>query len=146
MEVIQLNEHGSLFLSPHIDDWELLKHHGISAVIDLDGDLDEGVPTVPNHMLYIYFPIYDDELPDLVKLHAIAKLGAELVESGHRVLSHCGMGLNRSALMAGLILTYLGMHGDHAVTLLQDRRPGALYNENFAAYLQSINCSIRTED
>jgi protein-tyrosine phosphatase len=139
MDIIQLDEEARLFLSPHIDDWEPLKYHGISAVIDLDGDLDEGVPVTPNHMLYIYFPIYDDDLPDLAKLHAVAKLGASLVESGHRVLSHCGMGLNRSALMAGLILTYLGMRGDHTVTLLQERRPGALYNENFAAYLQSIN-------
>ena len=146
MEVVQLDESGRLFLSPHIDDWELLHQRGITAVIDLDGDLDEGVPTMPNQMLYIYFPIYDDELPDLAKLHAIAKLGASLVESGHRVLSHCGMGLNRSALMAGLILTYLGMRGDHVVQLLQERRPGALYNENFAAYLQSINCALQTED
>src|ERR1051325_2569711 len=133
MDLVRLNETGSLFLSPHIDDWELLHQHGITAVIDLDGDLDEGVPTMPNHMLYVYFPIYDDELPDLAKLHAVARLGASLVESGHRVLSHCGMGLNRSALMAGLILTYLGMRGDHALTLLQDRRARAPYNENFDA-------------
>lgn len=146
MEVVQLDESGRLFLSPHIDDWEVLHEHGVTAVIDLDGDLDEGVPTMPNSMLYIYFPIYDDELPDLAKLHAIARMGASLVESGHRVLSHCGMGLNRSALMAGLILIYLGMRGDRAVQLLQERRPGALYNENFAAYLQSINCAAQTED
>lgn len=146
MEVVQLDENGRLFLSPHIDDWEVLHEHGVTAVIDLDGDLDEGVPTMPNSMLYIYFPIYDDDLPDLAKLHAIARMGASLIEGGHRVLSHCGMGLNRSALMAGLILTYLGMRGDHAVQLLQERRPGALYNENFAAYLQSINCAGRTED
>src|SRR2546430_16210169 len=115
MEVVQLDESGRLFLSPHIDDWELLHQHGITAVIDLDGDLDEGVPTMPNQMLYIYFPIYDDELPDLTKLHAIARLGASLVESGYRVLSHCGMGLNRSALMAGAVLTYLGIGVVHAL-------------------------------
>jgi len=139
MEIIQLDERGRLFLSPDIDDWEPLAQQGITAVIDLDGDLDLGVPTVPNHLLYIYFPIYDEELPDLEKLHAVARLGAGLVEKGYRVLSHCGMGLNRSALMAGLILTYLGMSGAEAVALLQRLRPGALYNENFAAYLQSIN-------
>lgn len=139
MEIIQLNEGGSLFLSPHIDDWEPIGRCGISVVIDLDGDVDAGVPTVPNQILYVYFPIYDEELPDLAKLHAVARLGASLVEAGQRVLSHCGMGLNRSALVAGLILTYLGMSGAEAVELLQRLRPGALYNENFAAYLQSIN-------
>ena len=133
-----MHEQYGLFLSPDIDDWEPLKEYGISAIIDLDGDLDIGVPTVPNHMLYIYFPIYDENLPDLEKLHAVARLGASLVKSGQRVLSHCGMGLNRSALVAGLILTYLGMSGEDAVARLRERRPGALYNDNFALYLQSI--------
>ena len=103
--------------------------------MDLDGDLDLGIPNVPNHMIYIFFPIYDEDLPDLNKLHALAKLGARLVANGERVLAHCGMGLNRSALVTGLILTYLGMKGEDAVRLLREKRPGALFNENFAAYL-----------
>jgi len=139
VEIIQLDQAGSLFLSPDVDDWEPIERLRISAVIDMDGDLDIGVPTVPNHMLYIYFPIFDEDLPDLEKLHAVAKMGAALIRTGHRVLSHCGMGLNRSALMAGLILTYLGMPGAQAVELLRQKRPGALYNENFAAYLLSVN-------
>src|SRR5215467_13913126 len=137
MDIVRLDEDGLLYLSPDIDDWTPLEDLRISAVIDMDGDLDIGVPTVPNHMLYIYFPIYDEDLPDLEKLHAVARLGAGLIRTGHRVLSHCGMGLNRSALMAGLILTYLGMPGKDAVELLQRKRPGALYNDAFAAYLLS---------
>jgi protein-tyrosine phosphatase len=139
MEIIQVDEAGSLFLSPDVDDWEPIERLRISVVFDMDGDLDIGVPTVPNHMLYIYFPIYDEDLPDLEKLHAVARLGAALIKTGHRVLSHCGMGLNRSALMAALILTYLGMPGADAVDLLRQKRPGALYNENFANYLLSIH-------
>jgi protein-tyrosine phosphatase len=49
------------------------------------------------------------------------------------------MGFNRSALMAGVILTYLGMKGPEAVELIRQRRPGALFNENFASYLMSID-------
>lgn len=139
MELVQLDEHGRLYLSPAIDDWEPIHNSGISAVIDLDGDVDHGIPTVPNQMLYIYFPIYDDDLPDLRKLHAVAKLGASLVESGRGVLTHCGLGLNRSALVAGLILTYLGLRGDEAVRLLREKRPGSLFNDKFAAYLQSLS-------
>jgi protein-tyrosine phosphatase len=104
-------------------------------VIDLDGDLDLGIPNIPNHMLYVYFPIFDEGLPNLNKLHALAKLGARLVANGEKVLAHCGMGLNRSALVAGLVLTCLGMKGEDAVALLREKRPGALFNENFAAYL-----------
>jgi protein-tyrosine phosphatase len=97
-----------------------------------------GIPNIPNHMLYVYFPIFDDDLPDLNKLHALAKLGAQLVANGEKVLAHCGMGLNRSALVAGLVLTYLGMKGEDAVALLRDKRPGALFNESFASYLTAL--------
>lgn len=138
MQIVPLDDDSRLFLSPAIDDWGALDAHGIDAVIDLDGELDIGIPNTPNRTLYIYFPIYDDDLPDLQKLHAVARMGAHLIERGHRVLSHCGLGLNRSALMAGLILIYLGRNGPEVVDLLRQKRPGALFNETFASYLQSL--------
>jgi protein-tyrosine phosphatase len=138
MDLVPLDEQRQLFISPSIDDWKSIEDYGITAVIDLDGDLDLGIPRVPNHMLYVYFPIYDEDLPDLNKLHALAKLGARLVANGEKVLAHCGMGFNRSALVAGLVLTYLGMKGEDAVALLREKRPGALFNEDFAAYLAAL--------
>src|SRR5208282_4778259 len=108
MDLVPLDEQRQLFIAPSIDDWKPVEDHGITAVIDLDGDLDLGIPNIPNHMLYVYFPIFDEDLPDLNKLHALAKLGARLVANGGKVLAHCGMGFNRSALVAGLVLTYLG--------------------------------------
>jgi protein-tyrosine phosphatase len=138
MDLIQLDERGQLFISPSIDNWQLIEDHGITAVIDLDGDVDLGIPCIPNHMLYVYFPVYDEGLPDLNKLHALARLGAHLVASGEKVLAHCGMGFNRSALVAGLVLTYLGIKGADAVALLREKRPGALFNENFAKYLEGL--------
>ena len=138
MEVIALDEQQRLFLSPAIDDWGPIADHGITAIIDLEGDLDLGISTVPNHMLYVYFPIYDGDLPDLHRLHAVAGLGAGLVAQGDKVLVHCGMGLNRSALIAGLILTYGGMKGEDAVELLRSKRPGALFNHSFADYLSGL--------
>ena len=138
MEIFQVNDDATLFLSPNIDDWGPVECLEISVVIDMDGDLDIGVPVVPNHMLYIYFPIFDEDLPDLSKLHELARLGANLVKTGHKVLAHCGLGFNRSALMTGLILVYLGMSGKDAIELLRQRRPGALFNDNFAHYLESM--------
>ncbi|HTC41927.1 MAG TPA: dual specificity protein phosphatase family protein [Candidatus Acidoferrales bacterium] len=138
MDLVPVDEQCQLFISPSIDDWTSIENQGITAVIDLDGNLDLGIPNIPNHMLYVYFPICDDDLPDLNKLHALAKLGARLVANGEKVLAHCGMGYNRSALVAGLVLTYLGMKGEDAVTLLRDKRPGALFNETFAAYLTAL--------
>ncbi len=138
MEIVQIDEDGRLFLSPAIDDWDPVEKEGITFVIDLEGDLDLGIPTIPNHMLYVYFPIYDEDLPDLKRLHAVAKMGASLVEGGYKVLAHCGMGLNRSALMVGLILVYLGFDGKDAVALLRSKRPGALFNQNFASHLEAL--------
>ncbi len=136
MEIFQLDDQGRLFISPDIDDWSKVEERDICAIIDMDGDLDIGVPTVPNQYLYIYFPIDDVlTLPDLEKLHAVARMGALLAGNGLKVLSHCGMGHNRCALVAGLILTYMGLSGQEAVNLIRSKRPGALYNRAFAEYI-----------
>ena len=136
-EVVQMDDAGHLFLSAAIEDWSPILSRGINTVIDLEGGIDRGVPTGANQFLYIYLPIHDGELPDLDRLHAVAKLGAELVRRGDRVLAHCGLGLNRSALMIALILMYNGMDAPSAVARCKQRRPGALYNEKFADYLTS---------
>ena len=131
MDLFQVDDDGRLFISPAIESWESLAAYNIDTVIDLEGGLDTCIPSIVNQCLYVYFPIADDDqaLPNLIKLRAIARLGASLVREGHRVLSHCGMGYNRSALVAGLILTELGMPGPEAVARLRERRPGALYND-----------------
>jgi hypothetical protein len=129
MSLFQVDDHGALFISPAIHDWAPLKERGIDTVIDLEGGLDHCIPTVPNEVLYIYYPIYDEDLPNIHKLHGIANLGADLIRSGHKVLSHCGMGFNRSALVAGLVLCRLGMSGAEAVQRLRSW---------FAEYLHSL--------
>jgi protein-tyrosine phosphatase len=139
MEIFQIDRDGKLFISPDIDDWTPIIERNITVIFDLDGGIDLGIPTIPDRGLYIYFPFEDKkELPDLQKLHITAKFGASLIEGGYGVLSHCGMGHNRSALLAGVILTYLGMTGAEAVTLLRQKRQGALYNQVFASYLQTL--------
>ena len=135
---VQVDDEGRLFIAPVIHNWDIVTQRGIETVVDLEGGLDIGVPTVPNQCLYVYFPIYDDDLPNLDKLHAVASLCASLVAAEHRVLSHCGMGFNRSALVAGLTLHKLGMPGPEVVARLRARRPGALFNDRFASFLETL--------
>jgi protein-tyrosine phosphatase len=138
MTLFQVDDEGRLFISPVIEDWSVVTDHQIDVVIDLEGGLDDCVPTIPGSCLYVYFPIFDEDLPDSARLDAVAMMGAHLVRNGHRVLSHCGMGFNRSALIAGRILHHLGMPGADVVTRLRERRPGALFNDVFAEHLLSL--------
>lgn len=138
MEIFQIDDKELLFISPDIDDWDTVINRDIHVVFDMDDDLDVGIPAIPNQLLYIYFPFEDRDLPDLTKLHEIGRLGAMLINQGYRVLAHCGMGHNRSALLAGTILTYLGVPGEDAVNLIRQKRLGALYNKNYAGYLQTL--------
>ena len=137
-ELFAIDDQEQLFISPAISDWALVHERGIEVIIDLEGDLDHGVSTRPGHLLYIYHHIYDEDLPDLARMRALALMGAHLIREGQKVLAHCGMGFNRSALLAGLILTELGMSGTEAVNRLRERRPGALFNERFAEYLATL--------
>jgi protein-tyrosine phosphatase len=139
MDLFPITAEGSLFIGPDIDEWQPIAAQRIDVIFDLDANLDLGVPTLATQLIYIYFPFEDTEaLPDLGRLHQLAQLGARCITAGYRVLSHCGMGHNRSALLAGVILTYLGLPGAQAVALLRQKRQGALYNKTFAAYLQGL--------
>ena len=57
------------------------------------------------------------------------------------MLSHCGMGYNRSAFVAGLIMIEMGMSGPEVVARLRERRPGALFNDGFADCLNALSRS-----
>jgi protein-tyrosine phosphatase len=133
-----VDDQGRLFISPAIVEWEPIYAAGIRVIIDLDGGLDAGVSSRPGHIIYLYHPIYDEDLPHLETFHSVARFAADLIRRGERVLAHCGMGFNRSALMAGVILTEIGLTGGEAVNRLRERRPGALFNETFADYLASL--------
>jgi protein-tyrosine phosphatase len=138
VELVSVNDQQTLFVSGAIEDWEPLRRLRIDTIVDMDGDVDTGVPEAPNQILYVYFPIRDEELPCLEKLHAVGRMVAELVRADHVALVHCRMGFNRSNLVIATALTYLGMTGEQALLHLQRIRPGALYNEAFAEYVRTL--------
>ena len=139
MELVALNPSETLFVSGNIEDWASLRERGIDTIVDMDGDVDPGLPEAPNAVFYVYYPILDEEdLPDLAKIEALGRLVADLISADRRVLVHCRLGLNRSVLVIATALTYLGMTGEQALAHLRACRPGALFNETFAAHVMGL--------
>lgn len=121
-------------------EWEPIHARGIDVVVDLFGTLDPGVPTAFNSILYIFWPIEDAAaLPALGVMHTVVDAVVRLIRLGHKVLVHCHMGKSRSGLInAQVAMQLLGLSGTEAVALVRRRRPGALGNAVFAAYLESL--------
>lgn len=139
MDVTPIDDEQRLFVSSRIDDWTRIEEHGISVVVDLEAGLDIGIPTGDGTRLYLYYPFEDDAVPDPTMIEPLAVFLAALYRGGHRVLVHCSMGLNRSPLVAGVVLHRLGWQGCDAVERLRARRPGALFNEHYSQYLERLN-------
>lgn len=92
----------------------------------------------PRGPLHIVSRFEDAHLTPGVKqtAHDLARDVSGRRERGECVLVRCQAGLNRSSLIAGLALIYLGMSGPDAVQLIRTRRsPWALCNEDYAEYL-----------
>ena len=110
----------------------------VDTVVDMDGDIDLGLPKKPGTLLYVYYPIFDEDLPDLHKLDALGRMVADLVEAGRTVLVHCRMGFNRSMLVAATALSYLGQCGPDILAHIRQVRAGALFNERFAEHVKAL--------
>src|SRR5471030_735567 len=104
MDVTPIDDDERLFVSSRIDDLACIDEHRISVVVDLETRLDTGIPSSDGTRLYLYYPFEDDDVPDATLIDPLATFLAQLHRSGHRVLVHCSMWLNRSPLVAGVVL------------------------------------------
>lgn len=121
-------------------DFDSLGEIGIDTVVDV-ADADAHAPAgAVDGLTYLKCPLVDgDDIPDPVLTLALARLVAELVRAGRRVLVHCTFGRNRSGLLVALVVReVLGVPGADALTYVQQRRERAVNNEGFAAWLQSL--------
>ena len=79
------------------------------------------------------------EDPDAV--HALGQRVADEVLAGRRVVVHCAAGLNRSGLVVGRALIYMGHRPREAVQLIRVARGRhALFNRAFEEFLL-LDCS-----
>jgi len=130
-----------LFLSKKLVEPHDFASLGVDAIVALDDWEYTWSPPVPENHLYIHFPIDDADTVD-PKTRQVARLVADLVHGGHRVLIHCVQGLNRSGIVVARALMFLGYSAAQAIDLVRLRRGldegfGALGNERFVEWLLS---------
>lgn len=94
----------------------------------------------PPFKLHVQWPIADEAAPeDTVVLWAVARLIANLVHAGKKVLVHCGMGLNRSGFVCALVCReLLRCSGSQALDYVRATLPGSLLNPYFNRFLNQL--------
>jgi protein-tyrosine phosphatase len=119
-------------------DFSTLKQLKITAIIDLQGEVD-ALPKFVTPEDYNYWPIHDDNyLPPLSELNGVAQWGVLKLSRGKNLLVHCTAGHNRSGLVNGVILVKLGYTGKAASALIRSKMPGALANPVFREYVEGL--------
>ncbi len=113
-----------------IDPFEL----GADVVVTLTRD--PSTVAVAQGKLLLHWPIADGPIPWLSAPHGLAATISELLDDGAVVFVHCHAGMNRSCMVAGLVLIYRGMAGDEAVRRIRERRQGSL-SEYYAEWLRT---------
>lgn len=79
------------------------------------------------------------EMPEIEVLEELADRAVTLLDEG-KLLIHCQAGLNRSSLLAALVLRRLGHTSAEAIALLRERRcPVVLCNQTFERYLLDLD-------
>ncbi len=94
---------------------------------------------VPDGALYLHFAYRDaNVIPDSTDLRIAASFLNDLRAAGKTVFIHCRLGLNRSALLTGLVLIDEGYRATDAIELMRNlRSPYVLENKTFERYLLS---------
>jgi protein-tyrosine phosphatase len=102
-----------------------IKNRDIDVIVNLCCANDEEV--MYEVYEYIRFPQPDKVRPDVDAYNRMAVYLIGKMEKGHTVLVHCSGGRNRSGFMCSLLLMHwLGISGEEARKLVQEKRPGSL--------------------
>lgn len=108
-------------------------------VVDCAGEMPAAYRERADKFFIRVFPDLDGEVTALPRLRLLAEaiaLDVRRADGPDRLYVMCHHGLNRSGLMAGLILRELGIAGDDAVRRIVAARPGSLSNRSFRAIVE----------
>lgn len=111
---------------------------GSSWVIDCAGDLDHALRSAVARFLPLVFPDLDGPLSAQFRVDAAVSQAVAAMTSGfppEHLFVMCTHGMNRSGLVAGLILRGLGLGPRETVERIRAARPGSLSNDHFRLML-----------
>jgi hypothetical protein len=129
--------------SSWIPPWELLDTLGFDASIDVGGWDQSSQMTGRDYT----FRMLDDVpwIEDEQMIHELGRSVATKVDEGQRVVVNCAAGLNRSGLIVGRALIFLGYEPRAAIRLIREARgPKALFNRTFEEFLL-LDCRVDGE-
>lgn len=133
---------GELWQGPAVPRGPYLHAMGFDAVVLAAREHQPESKDLPG--VYVVHCGYNDDPYGLtnreyLRVQRCARVTADLVRQGMRVLVTCAAGQNRSGLISGLAIRDLyGMAGHQAVELVKRQRPNALTNEAFATWLSRL--------
>lgn len=116
---------------------EELSHNSLASawLIDCAGDMDPSFRSSTGRWLACVFPDLDGPLASSNRVAEVVQLTLDSIASGgdapDRVYVMCQHGMNRSGLVAGLLLRGLGVEPRETVERIRRARPGALANDHF---------------
>jgi hypothetical protein len=127
---------GQLFQGSTLSAWgELFYHLPHPFVLNLIEISDMPGPKEG----YIHWPIVDGPLPDTSMAWSIARFLSELIDQGKQVVIHCLAGVNRSSLLAAMVM-YVRKVGTGSEIMAQIRgiNPEAFSNDTFAHFIENL--------
>ena len=133
-----LYQSAEFFKLPIREKLKNLSEFGIDIVVNLYKNEDK---ELEKHLFaYVYFPMPDGKTFDVKGVETLSSLMAQSVFAGHRVLTHCHAGRNRSGFVNAMALWKIvpGMTGRKALELVRERRPNAIDNPYFEKYLLNL--------
>lgn len=129
------NVTSGLFIGDYSQKWNELADRGIGVVVRLTTTGREAPKHWPGAVLKWRFPDIH-ELPDLDMLRRVVTFTANMSKDTD-VLVQCAGAINRSALVIGCALVFLGNDSVEAIEAIQKARGGrALTNPVFRKYIQ----------
>jgi len=107
----------------HREDIKAVAQAGITAIVDTRSEhSDDAQALAKEHIELLRLPTADSRPFTLEQMMQGAQWVQERVEQEGRVLIHCEHGVGRSVLLTCAVLVYGGMHAQHALQLVKQKR------------------------